>query len=169
MKKVCVLFLVAFVLVAGAAASHAKEGNEEAKAMVEKAIALYKAQGKEKAFDVIDDPNGEFKKGALYVFVYDMMGTAVARPVTKNLIGQNLLGFRDPDGRLYVEDRIEFVKAYGKGWQHYKFLNPTTNESSRTRHRTSRGTTTTYSAAGHTSAEPSPIVPLDARGASYSR
>ncbi len=133
MKGYLVL-LAACVLIIGNAASYAREGPEEAKAMVEKAIAFYKAQGKEKAFAAISDPNGAFKKGDLYVFVYDMMGTAVARPVAKELIGMNLLGLRDPDGDLYVQERIDLIKARGKGWQDYKFLNP---ENSRYEDKTS--------------------------------
>ncbi len=40
----------ACILISGAFASYAKEGPEDAKAMVEKAIALYKTQGKQRAF-----------------------------------------------------------------------------------------------------------------------
>ena len=102
---------------------------EEAKSMVVKAIAFYKAQGKEKTFAEISDPNGRFKKGDLYVFVYDMKGAGIARPVSKGLIGINMIDFKDPDGKLYVKERIDLVRTKGNGWQDYKFLNPTTNQS----------------------------------------
>ena len=35
---------------------------------------------------------------------------------------------RDPDGTYYVKERIEIVKAKGKGWQDYKFSNPVTKK-----------------------------------------
>ncbi|HVN96487.1 MAG TPA: cache domain-containing protein [Syntrophorhabdaceae bacterium] len=108
--------------------SVSKDSATDAEGLVKKAIAAYKGQGKEKAFAEIDDPNGRFKKGDLYVFVYDMAGTAVARPVTKGLIGKNIIESKDPDGKFYVKERIDLVKTKGKGWQDYKFLNPTTNK-----------------------------------------
>jgi len=128
MKNIVSILLVACMVMAGAVCSHAGTGPEEAKAMVKKAIAAYKANGKEKTFAQINDPNGIFKKGDIYVFVYDLNGVAVARPVTKALIGKNLLDLRDPDGRLYVMERIQLVKAKGNGWQAYKFVNPETNK-----------------------------------------
>jgi signal transduction histidine kinase len=96
--------------------------------MVEKAIAFYKAEGKEKAFSEISNPDGRFVKGDLYVFVYDMKGTALARPVQKGLIGTNIIAAKDGAGKLYVKDRIELVKAKGKGWQDYRYFNPTTKK-----------------------------------------
>ena len=141
MKNIVSILLIACMVMAGAVCSYAggcqrlrawknvsgQEGPEEAKAMVKKAIAAYKANGKEKTFAQIDDPKGIFMKGSLYVFVYDLNGVAVARPVTKALIGKNLMDLRDPDGRLYVMERIELVKAQGSGWQDYKFVNPKMN------------------------------------------
>jgi len=106
----------------------AKDTPEEAKAMVEKAIACYKAEGREKAFSEISDPDGRFKKGDLYVFVYDMNGTAVARPVQKGLIGTNIITAIDGAGRPYVKERIELAKTKGKGWQDYRYFNPTTKK-----------------------------------------
>ena len=106
----------------------AKDSPDDAKSMVEKAIAYYKAEGKEKAFSEISDPNGKFMKGDLYVFVYDMKGTALARPVQKGLIGNNLLSATDGAGNPYVKNRVELAKAKGKGWQDYKYFNPLTKK-----------------------------------------
>ena len=130
MQKMLVGVVVGCILLFGVIpVSHAKDTLEDAKGMVDKAIALYKAQGKEKTFAEISDPNGRFKKGDLYVFVYDMKGTGIAPPVSKGLIGINMIDFKDPDGKLYVKERIDLVKTKGNGWQDYKFLNPTTNKS----------------------------------------
>jgi cytochrome c len=97
----------------------------EAKSMVEKAIAFYKANGKEKAFQEINNTKGSFTKGELYVFVYDMTGKCVAHGFNEKLIGKDLIEMRDPDGKFYVKERLEIVKSKGKGWQDYKFTNPT--------------------------------------------
>ena len=122
------LFLAVCFFLVSVCPVRAKDSADEAKTMVEKAIAFYKAEGKEKAFSEISNPDGRFMKGDLYVFVYDMKGTAVARPVQKGLIGTNIIAATDGAGKPYVKDRIELVKAKGKGWQDYRYFNPTTKK-----------------------------------------
>lgn len=130
MKKAFAVFLLGcFILFGVVPYGQSKESPEEAKNMVQKAIAFYKAEGKEKTFAEISNPQGKFKKGDLYVFVYDMDGVSVARPVQKGLIGKNIINLKDPAGKLFVKERIDIVKTKGKGWQDYKFLNPTTNKT----------------------------------------
>ena len=100
--------------------------KDDAKSMVQKAIAFYKANGKDKAFAAISDKKGQFVNGDLYVFVYDMNGVCVAHGFNNKQIGKNLLDAKDPDGKFYVKERIALAKSAGSGWQDYKFTNPTT-------------------------------------------
>jgi hypothetical protein len=123
-----VVFLSGCFLLGSVYPIHAKDSPEDAKAMVEKAIAYYKVEGKEKTFSEINDPSGRFMKGDLYVFVYDLKGVAIARPVQKGLIGNSIIDAKDGAGRPYVRERLELVKAKGKGWQDYKYFNPTTKK-----------------------------------------
>jgi signal transduction histidine kinase len=102
--------------------------KEEAKAMVEKAIAFYKANGKEKAFAEINNTKGQFTKGDLYIFVYDLTGNCVAHGFNLKMIGKDLSDLKDPDGKPFVKERIELAKTKGKGWQDYKFTNPVTKK-----------------------------------------
>ena len=102
--------------------------KEQAEAMVKKAIAFYKANGKEKAFAEISNTKGKFVKGELYVFVYDMNGKCVAHGFNNKLIGVDLIEMRDPDNTFFVKERIKLVKEKGKGWQDYKYTNPTTKK-----------------------------------------
>ena len=128
-RYVTALLAAIFVLLLGTAPlSHAKGTPEEAKGMVEKAVAYYKAQGKEKAFAEISDPKGRFMKDDIYVTVYDMSGLCLARPVEKGMIGKSMIGMQDAEGKLFVKERIEAAKAKGKGWQDYKFPHPITGK-----------------------------------------
>jgi hypothetical protein len=127
-RLLLVVFLSGSFLLGSLYPIHAKDDPEAAKAMVEKAIAYYKAEGKEKAFSEIGDPNGRFMKGDLYVFVYDVKGAVIARPVQKGLIGKNIIDAKDGAGKLFVRERLELAKTKGKGWQDYKFFNPTTKK-----------------------------------------
>jgi cytochrome c len=115
-------------LVAGLVMPLQAETKAEAEAMVKKAIVFAKAQGKDKALAEISKPGGSFTKGALYVFVYDLQGKVKAHGQNPKLVDKDMLEAKDPDGVFYVKERIALVKAKGKGWQDYKFNNPTSNK-----------------------------------------
>jgi cytochrome c len=94
----------------------------QATSFVKKAIAFYKANGKEKVLAAISD--GKFKEGDVYVFAYDLDGVLLAIPVNKPLIGKNLINVPDADGKLYRKEINEKAKTVGSGWVDYKYKNP---------------------------------------------
>ena len=96
----------------------------EAEAMVKKAIAFLKANGKDKGFAEIGNPKGQFVDRDLYIFVYDLNGKCVAHGANPKMVGKDLVEMKDTDGKYYVKERIEIAKTKGKGWQDYKFTNP---------------------------------------------
>lgn len=112
------------------AAAHAQEyaTTKDAEMMVRQAVAFVKKEGKEKAFEVFNDPKGRFTYRDLYVMVYDMNGTCVSHGAKRERIGKNYLEERDPDGKQFVKERLEVVKAHGKGWGEYKFQNPVSKQ-----------------------------------------
>ena len=124
-KLLAILCLGLFALVTGSISYAAEFGTgTEAEAMVKKAIALIKAEGKDKAFVEINNPKGKFVDRDLYVFVYDMTGKCVAHGFNQKMIDKDLLEMKDSDGKFYVKERVEIAKTKGKGWQDYKFTNP---------------------------------------------
>lgn len=102
--------------------------KEEAQAMVQKAIAFYKANGQEKTFVEINNSKGQFVDRDLYVVVYSMEGKNLAHGANPKMIGKDLLEMQDPDGKFFVKERIEITKTSGKGWQDYKFVNPVSKD-----------------------------------------
>jgi len=119
--------LVALCLFATAALAPVRAATpEQAKAMADKAAALIASEG-DKAFKQIDDPNGAFKQGELYVVVLDMKGTVVANGITK-MIGMNMWDAKDPDGVPFTQNLIKLAKDSGSGWINYKFSNPATHK-----------------------------------------
>ncbi len=130
MKKILLLTLLsAFVLGAGGVLLAGGFGTEEeAEALVKKAISLIKSEGKEKAFAEINNPKGKFVDRDLYIFVYDINGKCVDHGFNTKMIGKDLLEMKDADGRYFVKERIEIAKTKGKGWQNYKFTNPLTKK-----------------------------------------
>jgi cytochrome c len=102
----------------------APPSKQDAQAIVEKAVAYATANSGDKLVAEVNKKNGEFDKGELYVFVYDVNGTLVANPNAKDLVGQNNVSKPDADGKLFRKEFIETAKTQGSGWVDYKYLNP---------------------------------------------
>ncbi len=104
-----------------------KGSADEAVAMVKKAAALIKSDGKEKAFAAISDPaNKDFHDRDLYVYVYDLNGVALAHGVNPKLVGKNLLDMKDNEGKAMIQEMVKVAKEKGNGWVDFKWPNPVT-------------------------------------------
>jgi methyl-accepting chemotaxis protein len=103
-----------------------KGTGSEAEALVKKAIAFIKINGRDKAFAEINNHDGIFTNRDLYVFVYDINGKCLSHGQNPKLIGRDLIGQQDADKKYYIRERVEIAKTKGNGWQDYKFTNPET-------------------------------------------
>ena len=129
MKKIILVSIVIgliglFILTVLSCAS----GKDDAKALVKKAVAYVKYQGKQKTIAEISKPRGMFDKGETYVFAYDLQGAMIAHPKNPALIGKNLIAVPDSEGKLFRKEIVELAKSKGSGWVDYMYLNPETNE-----------------------------------------
>lgn len=121
--------LILFSALLSATACAAERGSaDEAAALVKKAVAYLKANGKEKAFVEFNNPKGQFVDRDLYIFVYGMDGTnlAIGNGNASKMVGKNLIEMRDADGRYIIKGFVELLNAKGKGWYDYKWPNPVT-------------------------------------------
>jgi cytochrome c len=129
MKRVgAVILLVAFVVLGMFYVAHASSTPADAKAMVEKAYDFLKENDKDVAFAEISNPQGQFAKGGLYVFVLDFKGVMLADGGNPGFIGMNLMGLKDTKGKYFVREMIETAKKKGAGWVDYMWLNPITRK-----------------------------------------
>lgn len=130
MKKIVMPLLMGLVLVVGSSGVMAGDSGtkEEAVAMVKKAVEYIKANGTEKAFAEISDPEGQFVDRDLYVVVYDLNGVCHAHGANQKMIGRDLIDNKDVDGKEFVKERVEMMKKQATGWQDYKFRNPVSNQ-----------------------------------------
>jgi len=128
MKKLMVVLAAVSLLFVSAAYGADKGTPAEAEALVKKAIAFIKANGKDKAFAEFSNSKGQFIDRDLYVFVYDMDGRVLAHGQNARMVGKDMSDATDPSGKAYVKERIELAKTKGKGWQNYKFSNPLTKK-----------------------------------------
>lgn len=117
-------WMLASLVMAGAAQAADQGTAAEAEAMVKKAVAYIKTNGAEKAYE--EFTNGKsFKDRDLYIIVYDLNGKNLAQGANPKLVGKDLIGLKDPDGKPLIQMFIDLAKTKGKGWvDGYKFLNP---------------------------------------------
>lgn len=123
MRKFLVFMMVGLFVVVSFGSAFASSSTNEAKELVEKAVAYVKANGKEKALKEFNAPKGQFVKGELYIFAYDMNGVIIANPVNPKLVGINALELPDVDGKLFRKEGIALAKKNGSGWVDYKYKN----------------------------------------------
>jgi len=129
MKKLFTAIMLGLFAIghSGGASASEKGTADEAVAMVKKAVAYMKENGKEKAFAEFANPgNTQFHDRDLYIFVYDMNGINVAHGNNPKMVGKNLLELKDHEGKYIIKGFIEVVNAKGKGWVDYKWPNPVT-------------------------------------------
>jgi cytochrome c len=104
-----------------------KASANEAVAMVKKAVALVKSDGREKAFAAFADPaNKDFHDRDLYIYVYDMNGLSLAHGANPKMVGKNLLNMKDNEGKPMIQEMVKVAKEKGSGWVDYQWPNPVT-------------------------------------------
>jgi cytochrome c len=124
---------VAIFMMAVAGTSLAAESPdaEQAKDLLNKAVAYLEKEGTAKAFCAFNDPRGDFHKGPLYVFAINMDGIYFAHSAAPTLIGVSLRDTRDSAGQLLGKDIMEVIQSHGEGSVDYMWLNYTTNKVER--------------------------------------
>jgi len=102
--------------------------KEEAIAMVKRAVVFIEGHGPETAYAEITNKAGQFRDRDLYITVLDLDGKVLAHGQREDLIGKGLIDAQDPDGKLFVKERVELARAQPSFWQNYKFMNPVTKK-----------------------------------------
>jgi cytochrome c len=130
-RRALALSLLGFIFLGNSAHSLASERatKEEAVAMVKKAVAFYKANGREKSLVAFSDQQGQFKDRELFLIVLDPKGVAVAHTALKKMIGANIMELKDVNGVMIIKSFFKAVEKNGAGWsEEYIFINPATQK-----------------------------------------
>ena len=125
MRKVLLGMFILF-LVAGSAFAQDRGTATEAEALLAKAVAYYNANGQDSALTAFNDSKGDFVSKDLYIFVLDMSGKIIAHGANAALIGKDMMGAKDADGKLFIKAMVDVGTADGKGTVDYKWANPKT-------------------------------------------
>jgi cytochrome c len=160
-RRACIRFLraglIGLALVAAAARPAAAEARtaEEAKALLERAVAHIQTVGRVRAFADISRPDGGFVDGELYVFCIAPDGIMLAHGGNPKLVGKNLMVLRDPEGTLTTVGIIRVGQTQGQGWLEYLWPNPGTGRVERKATYVVRIDEQTICASGYYEASPS--------------
>ncbi len=103
--------------------------KEEAKTLVEAAVAHVKKVGVEKAYKDFSTDKATWTKKDLYVFAFDMEGNTLAHGANEKLIGKNLSKMVDASGKSTTQAFANTVKTKGSGWHDYDFAHPVTKKT----------------------------------------
>jgi cytochrome c len=105
---------------------------ERARRFFDRAVARMQQVGAEKASASFNDPSGEFVKGDLYVFVFDLDGRYKASGAAPQLVGSAVKDMTDAMGTPVVKDIIAnasaSASAKGEATVDYLWRNPVTNK-----------------------------------------
>lgn len=96
----------------------------EAKAMLTKAVAYYKANGRVKALAEFNRNRSPFSDRDLYVFCIGPDKKLVANGGYREYIGQSADRLRDSDGNPIGDALWDTATKKGQGELHYNWLNP---------------------------------------------
>jgi cytochrome c len=114
----------ALLLGAGLAFAAERGSQEEAKALLDKAIGHVDNVGTEKAYADFSRADGGYVDRDLYVYCFDMEGKALAHGGNPALIGKNLMEMKDPDGVQPVKESIRILGGASDGVLDFKWPNP---------------------------------------------
>lgn len=117
--------IAALTLALGAHAHAADRGTpEEAKAMLAKAVAHYKAAGRQQALADFNAKKTPFHDRDLYVFCIGPDGVTVANGGFPSYVGTSADDLKDADGEPLGKKLIEAVATKTEGTVKYRWMNP---------------------------------------------
>jgi signal transduction histidine kinase len=97
---------------------------EDATALVERAVSLFKETGKEAAVKTINEKDSSLIKGDLYVFALTMDNVMLGHPYEHSLRRVNLSKTLDANGVPLFQKFKEVVEKDGSGWVEYTWAKP---------------------------------------------
>ncbi|MBI3376554.1 MAG: cache domain-containing protein [Betaproteobacteria bacterium] len=124
-----IIVLAGALMLAGQSANAAEFATaKEAEAMVGKAVAAIKAN-KQATYEEITAKNAKWVDRDLYPVVYGLDGKVLAHGQNSRQVDKELIDMKDPDGKLFVKERVELARSKGRFWQDYKFTDPLTKKA----------------------------------------
>lgn len=122
-RMIYFLLFAAMVFSGSSAMAGERASVEQARALLDKAVAQLTRDGPDKTFAAFNDRNGGFIVNELYVFAFDMDGKYMASGANPRLAGTDARDLTDAEGKLLVREMIEIASRKGQGEVDYVWLN----------------------------------------------
>jgi len=103
--------------------------RDDAVALVKRVQEKFRKDGPEATYQAITAKTREFHDRDLYAYVYDFNGKVLAHGARADLVGQNLIDFKDRTGKLVVREMVDVAQNQGSGWIAYRWTNPITKRA----------------------------------------
>jgi len=128
-RRVIALMMAGFALTLALGAQAGDRGTpEEAKAMLEKAVAHYKAVGRKQALADFNAKTAPFADRDLYVFCIGPDRLLVANGGYPGFVGQPADMFKDANGQALGKSLIDAAEPGGAGFVQYPNINPVSHK-----------------------------------------
>ena len=124
------LYLGSGLYLSNISASFDQDEIDELIVYVDEALQFAQENGKEKALEVYNDPEGNFTRDERYIFAYDYDGQNLALPHQPELVGTNRIDAQDPNGVYFIQQVIDVAKM-GNGSLYYIYPDPSRNMAER--------------------------------------
>jgi cytochrome c len=118
MKKTAI---IAFILLS-ACYAYADGEDQTVTGLVDKAVDVFKTQGKEHALKLLNASAGPLRKGSIYAFAVDFKGRNLSHPVQEDLRGRDTWEQQDAKGKFVVQEFVKIAKEQGQGWSEYWWI-----------------------------------------------
>jgi signal transduction histidine kinase len=96
--------------------------------LVDQAVTYAKTNGREKTLAEINNPDGQFVNGDLFVWAETFDGTILADPYWKEGIGKNWMDYTDPYGAETTKVGINAIRS-GTGFTHAMYPDTAANDT----------------------------------------
>ena len=127
LRTLLTLLLASVVSVTALAQDHGTK--DEAKTLVNAALAHIKKVGNDQALKDFTNDKANWTKKDLYVFVVDTKGVVLAHGVNVKLVGKDLMELKDQNGKLFMREIVDLSASKGEGWVDYDWAHPITKKA----------------------------------------
>jgi len=105
-----------------------KGSPSDARKMLKRSIRYMKRHGVSESLEEFSNKTGAFVDRDIYISVYDGTGRVVAHGWDTNLIGKDVSGLTDTEGKPFIQEIIHSANNNGGGNVDYFYRNPVTDQ-----------------------------------------
>jgi cytochrome c len=125
LAKIFIVLVLSIIICSGKSPAEEKATRSECEIKCKEAAKLITEKGLDAGLEVLNDKGGPFVWKDSYVWCIDLEnGMNLSHAITPGLIGKNLMGIKDVNGKMFFAEFVEVAKNKGEGWVAYAWPKP---------------------------------------------